>query len=85
MMPITDQARKLAGEFRGQYERNNNSCHGYWTQEKSEIDGRYHWLTLSHEDMKALQRPEDLEAVCQAMLINHRIIEAADNDSESVI
>ena len=71
-MPITPKAKQLAKSFRRMY--NNGTSPVCWAQVQAG-DGRHHWLSLSRDDIKTLHRDQDLQAVCQCMLINRGFIE----------
>lgn len=80
-MPIHDLSRDVAKQIRKLQRLNTDTrlttettgCHH--VQVRSELDGSHSWLAFSKADVGQLTRDQDLEAVVQAKLIDHRIIE----------
>jgi len=73
---IHPEAKHLADAFRSV--QAVNQCADSYVQIAGK-DG-HHWLMLSRQDLKALSRDEDLQAVCQAMLINRGLIKPPTNE-----
>ena len=75
---IHPEAKRMAEAFRSAHKR-EPSVAAVYIQVVAD-DGWHHWLSLSIDDLKALSRDEDLQAVCQAMLVNRGLIKLPTNE-----